>query len=679
MNAAQAAYCLGTRDGARPKRVIAGSRTNNPGVLRMERPAGRGSQAPTKGLKAYLPILEWLPSYQAGWLRFDIIAALSVWALLIPQGIAYASIAGVPAQYGLYAALGSLIGYAIFATAGQVVTGPSAAIAAVSGAVVATWAAAGSSEWITYTATLAVSAGVVYVLLGLFRMGWVSNFLSGAVLAGFTFGFGIGLIVDQMPKILGVPKAEGSYFDVLIGVLQSLPDTDTTTLLLGAGSVALLLLMRRWVPGLPRTIIVVLLGIIISSALSLGDMGVAIVGPIPTGLPTIVWPTLPGVGLFDLMIASLAIIFIGFSESLAAAKAQGAKHDYEIDASREMVAQGVANAGSGLLGGFAVEGSLSKTAVSDQAGQKTQLASLIGAGLILLTVLYLAGLFEDLPQAVLGAVVIDAGISLVKVEVLRHYRLSRRDLAGFTATALAVFFVGVLAGVVAGVAVSLLLLVVAASRSPTRLMAFDREENVYVHADHHPEAELTPGIVVAGVHGPLFFADAEDFRRSVMDLVRTNPPHTVVIDMSAVIMMDMDGDAMLAKLATELRKKDVRILLVNVGSDNLELMRKTGTLEAIGSQQVYRTVRAAVTAALDRAGADEPTARARHEPGLTRQEPNGGGALARQDHARSPRRSRSRSRSSRPPRTTAPAFVSAGPSPPVPRYVGHQARGRPRR
>ncbi len=222
--------------------------------------------------------------------------------------------------------------------------------------------------------------------------------------------------------------------------------------------------------------------------------------------------------------------------------------------------------------------------------------------------LFLAGVFEDLPQAVLGAVVIDAGISLVKVEVLQHYRLSRRDLAGFAATALVVFFVGVLAGVVAGIAVSLLLLIVAASKSPTRLMAFDREQNVYVHADHHPEAELTPGIVVAGVHGPLFFADAEDFRRSVMDLVRTNAPHTVVIDMSAVIMMDMDGDAMLAKLATELHRNDVRILLVNVGTDNLELMRKTGTLETIGSRQVYRTVRAAVTAAQEQAAVNEPAA-----------------------------------------------------------------------
>jgi len=548
----------------------------------------------TNRLKQYLPILSWLPHYKAEWLRFDIIAALSVWALLVPQGIAYSSIAGVPAQYGLYAALGALLGYALFGTSGQVITGPSAAIAAVSASVIALWAAAGSPEWVAYTATLAVTAGLVYLLLGWLKMGWVSHFLSGAVLGGFVFGFGIGLIVDQTPKILGVPKAEGSYFQVLIGVIKALPETSIPTLMVGASSILLLLLMRRFLPKLPRTIIVVILGIIVSSMLGLADYGVSVVGTVPTGLPSIVWPSFPPVSLTTLILGSLAVIFIGFSESLAAAKEESSKYDYEIDTSQEMVAQGMANAASGIVGGFAVEGSLSKTTVADLAGQKTQLASLVCAGLILLTILFLADFFTTLPQAVLGAVVIDAGISLVKIKEFQHYRLSRRDFAAFLTTALVVFFIGVLAGVVAGIIISLLLLIVSASRSPTRLMAFDKEHDVFVHADHHPEAELIPGIVVAGIHGPLFFADVDNFHNSVMHLVQENQPKTLVIDMSAVIMMDIDGDKILTKLSRELRKKNVQVLLVNIGSDNLELMRKTGTLEEIGSQNIYRTVRAAV-------------------------------------------------------------------------------------
>jgi MFS superfamily sulfate permease-like transporter len=397
-----------------------------------------------------------------------------------------------------------------------------------------------------------------------------------------------------MPKILGVPKAEGSYFQVLIGVIKSLPETSIPTLIVGVISILLLLLLRRFLPKLPRTIIVVALGIIVSSLLGLANYGVSVVGPIPTNLPSIVWPTLPPVSLSALILGSLAIIFIGFSESLAAAKEEGSKYDYEIDASQEMVAQGMANAASGFLGGYAVEGSLSKTAVADAAGQKTQLASLISAGLILLTILFLAGFFTTLPNAVLGAVVIDAGISLVKIKEFQHYRLSRRDFAAFLATATVVFFVGVLAGVVAGITISLLLLIVSASTSPVRLMGFDKENNTYVHVDHHPEAELTPGVLIAGIHGPLFFADADNFRNSVMDLVEEYRPHTVVIDLGAVIMMDMDGDRVLAKVSKELRRKNVRLLLVRVGTLNLELLRKTGTLQEIGSQNIYRTVAAAV-------------------------------------------------------------------------------------
>jgi SulP family sulfate permease len=403
-----------------------------------------------------------------------------------------------------------------------------------------------------------------------------------------------------------VPKADGSYFQVLIGVLQTLPQTSIPTLIVGVCGIVLLLLFRRFLPKLPRTIIVVAIGIVVSSLLGLADYGVSIVGPIPTGLPSIVLPTLPPVDLSSIIFGSLAIIFIGYSESLAAAKEEASKYDYEIDASQEMVAQGTANVASGLLGGYSVEGSLSKTTVADIAGQKSQLASLISAGLILLTILFLAELFTSLPNAILGAVVIDAGISLVKIREFQHYRISRRDFAAFIATAVVVFFVGVLAGVVAGIAIALLLLIASASKSPTRLMGFDREENVYVHVDHHPEAELTPGLVVAGIHGPLFFADADNFYKSVMDLAKTNQPKTIVIDMSAVVMMDMDGDKILNKLSRDLRKKGVQVLLVNVGKDNLELMSKTGTLEAIGSQNIYRTVRAAVSGAQNAVPAPQP-------------------------------------------------------------------------
>jgi SulP family sulfate permease len=549
------------------------------------------------GLKNIFTVLEWLPQYKSEWLRFDVIAALSVWALLVPQGIAYSSIAGVPAQYGLYAALGSLVGYALFGASGQVVTGPSAAIAAVSASVVALWASEESAEWIAYTAALAVAAGVLYVVLGLLRMGWISHFFAGAVLAGFVFGFGFGLIVDQTPKILGLPKEHGSYFDVLVGVVKDISDTSMVTLTVGVLSILLLLVLRRFLPRLPRTIIVVVVGIVVSNLLNLEDHGVTIVGEIPDSLPSFVWPDLPPVRLASVALGALAIIFIGYSESLATAKEEARKHDYEIDASQEMVGQGVANVASGLVGGYAVEGSLSKTTVADIAGQKTQLASLLTAGLILLTIVLLTGFFTPLPDAVLGAVVIDAGISLIKFKQFNFYRLSSRDFAAFMATALAVFFVGVLAGVVAGIALALLLLIVSSSKTPTRQMAFDRGHDVYVHLDHHPDAELVPGVLVVGIHGPLFFADADNFRTSVSQLVKTTHPHTVVVDLEAVATVDMDGIRALSQLHEELREQNIRVLLATVDTDHIDLMRRTGTLDELGADNIHRTVRSAVASA----------------------------------------------------------------------------------
>ena len=209
----------------------------------------------SRGLSHHIPILGWLPRYNRSWFSADLIAGLSVWALLVPQGIAYASIAGVPAQFGLYTALGALIGYALFGTSKQLVTGPSATVAAVSFSVIGLLAAASglnSAEWIGYTAALAVMVGIVYLALGLLKMGWISNFLSKAVLEGFIFAFGIGLMVDQSHKILGVPKVDGSYWNVLVGTLKEIPQTNPYTLLVGVSAIILLLLMRRFAPKLPR-------------------------------------------------------------------------------------------------------------------------------------------------------------------------------------------------------------------------------------------------------------------------------------------------------------------------------------------------------------------------------------------------------------------------------------------
>jgi SulP family sulfate permease len=546
-----------------------------------------------------MPIVDWLPHYERSWLTSDLLAGLSVWALVVPQALAYAAVVGVPPQYGLYTILGAAVLYAVFASTRQVVTGPSASVAAVTAPVAALYVASTSPDYLPTVIAITLCVGVVYVLLGVFRMGWISNFLAKAVLEGFVFAVGFGLIVDQLPKILGIPKAAGSYWDVLVGVVKDLGKTNAATLAVGAVAVALLLLMRFKAPGLPRAFIAVLLGILVVPWLDLTTHGVEVVGKVPTGLPSIALPTGFSIDQWlSMTVGALAIILVSYSESIANATESAARHHQEFAPDQELVAQGAAWVGSALVGGFPGCGSLSKTAVSESAGQKTQLGGLTVAGLTVLTLLFLAGMFTNLPQAVLGAVVIDAALGLIHSKVVaRFFAASRSDFIVFAATAIGLFFVGVVAGIVFGVVVSMTLLISRSSKSPLRRMAYDREGQVYVEADTHPEATTQDGVLVIEMDGPLFFADAAPFRSRLLDLVSDYDATTVVLDLEATADIDLDGADMLTKVHGQLADRGVRLMLTHADAVELDMLERAGTMEAIGQENVFETVRAAVTAA----------------------------------------------------------------------------------
>jgi MFS superfamily sulfate permease-like transporter len=463
--------------------------------------------------------------------------------------------------------------------------------------VAALFVASTSPDYLSTVIALTMCVGVVYILLGALRMGWVSNFLAKAVLEGFIFAVGFGLIVDQLPKILGIPKAEGSYWEVLVGVARDADSTVRATLLVGVVAVGVLLVLRFVAPKAPRSFIAVLLGIAGASAFDLADHGVEVVGDVPTGFPSVALPT--GFSIAEwlsLSVGALAIIVVSFSESIATATNTAARHKLEFSPDQELVAQGAAWVGSSLVGGFPGCGSLSKTAVAESSGQKTQLAGLSVAGLTVLTLLFLAGMFSNLPQAVLGAVVVDAALGLIHFDVVRHFLTSRRDFGVFVVTAIGLFFVGVVAGIVLGVIVSMLLLVQQASRTPFRRMVFDPDNQVYVEADDQSEVTATDGVIVLDVNGPLFFADAGSFRAAIHQLVLEKGVHTIVVDLDATPVIDLDGADMLTKVHGELADIGVRLVLTHTDTTELELLRRAGTLTEIGVDNIFPTVRAAVAA-----------------------------------------------------------------------------------
>jgi SulP family sulfate permease len=560
-------------------------------------------------LARVVPAVHWLSRYDRSWLSRDAVASVSVWALLVPQALAYSSLAGVPVQYGLYTAFAALLGYSLFGTSKHMVQGPSAAVSAVVAAVITPLvgaAALGTDDAAKFAAALAIATGVVYVALGVARMGWVSNFLSKAVMGGFVLGFSIGIIIDQSYKLLGVPKVDGSYMEVLWGTIKELPDTSLTTLALGSACLAALLLMRYRFAGLPRALILVVLSIVAVRLFDLTAHGVAVTGPVPTGLFSVGLPDVGWEYTDSLLLGALAVIFVGYSESLASARAMATKHGYKIDPNQELIAEGAACAAAGFVGGYATDGSLSKTSVADAAGQRTQMASILNAVLVLLTMLFLASLFEDLPSAALGAIVIDAMVGLISFgEMRRYWRVNRADFVFFTSAMAGILFVDIIHGILIGVALSLLMLIARASKPQIRRLARDPTDGAYLDIARHDRLDSHSKVLTLRLDGPLFFADAQRFKEEVYELIDTasEPPEAMVLDADSISLTDTDGADALIDLATDLRdKRSLRFAVARVQPPVWELWERAGIATVVFDGRHFDTVHAAVDAMTDGGG-----------------------------------------------------------------------------
>ena len=443
--------------------------------------AGTTKKEKTGGLARYLPILNWLPRYNKSWLTGDIIAGLSVWALMVPTSMGYAAIAGVPVQYGLYAAAMGLIGFALFTGSREGTTGPGSSTAAVVGAGVLSIAAVGSDNAIAVSAAIALVAGLIYVLMFLFKMGWISQFLSQSVLMGFTFGVAINVAIGQLGKITGTEVSGSNAWQELISWIGSLSETNMTTLVVGVAALVLLFGLKIFVPKVPAALVAVVLGILATVVFGLGDAGVSLIAEVPRGLPS---PALPDIGLIlenwaMIVGTAVGVVLIGLSVTTATVRNLAREHNYRIDINQELLAQGAANVSSGLFQGIFVSGSLSKSPVNDDAGARSQVSNLVQALLILLTLLVLAPLFSKLPQAVLGAIIIEAVVmGMMDVAGMKRlHKIKRSEFWISVAALLGVVTFGILQGVVIGVILSLVWLVAVSSRTPVRNWEDDPERS----------------------------------------------------------------------------------------------------------------------------------------------------------------------------------------------------------
>ena len=425
----------------------------------------RWATPPPSGIRRYVPLLRWLPAYDRTWLRFDVIAGATIWGLLVPEMIAYAGLAGLPPQAGLYTLLVTLAAYAIFGTSRHVVVAGTSAAAILVASGVADLNPSGAEEYATLAAGLVLFCGALFLAAGLLRLGFIAQFLSRPVMEGFVFGLAIFVTVSQLPKIFGVEKSGDDTIEQFVNLLGELGDTSGATLTVGVLALVLLFGAERLAPRLPGGLIALVLGIALSWALGLSDHGVAIVGEVPSGLPSVGIPDIAASDAFALIAAAGGMVLVMFSESLGAAQTFAAKHGYEIDPNQELIALGVANTGSAVVGGLAAGGSLSQSAVNEGAGARSQVSPIVAAVLGVVTVLFLTPLFQDLPEAVLAALIIHAVSHLMKVSAFRRYWAERpAEFWLGLATLVGVVTLDVLPGLAIGVVAMILLVVYKASR-----------------------------------------------------------------------------------------------------------------------------------------------------------------------------------------------------------------------
>lgn len=568
-----------------------------------------------------IPIITWLPNYERAWLRTDIMAGLAVWAMTVPQALAYAGIAGVPPVYGLYTVPLAMVAYAVFGTSRTLSVGPESAIAIISAVTVGGLVAQDPNEFLVLTSMLTLVVGVLFLLFGFLRLGWVANFLSQPVLQGFTQGIALIVIIGQLPKLFGTEATVGKLVENmnnlphLIGlevnysgfflqawaVLATLGEANLSTTVVGLGALALLFALKRFWPLAPSALIAVILSVLAVSILGLAGRGVGLIGAVETGMVSLAVPALSVGKLAALLPGAFAIVLLGYSVSLSVAAVGAQATGEEINPNQELIGLGVANMGAALSSGFVVCGSLSRGVVIRRAGGRTQVVSLVNAGLLFLTLLFVLPLFFNLPNATLAAIVIQAMFGLLNFAYLRQlFRIDRGEFVYAMAALFGVLVLGLLQGVALGVILSLVVLIRRVSHPATAVLGRLPGTDTYRDITVRSEAETIPGLLIFRFDAPIIFANAAYFAEQMRQLISdaSTPIQEVLVPAQQINQLDSTGANQLERLYTELEAKGISLSFAEVKSALREAMRRNGLEENIGSDRFFKSIHEGVQAFL---------------------------------------------------------------------------------
>lgn len=546
-----------------------------------------------------LPGLTQYRAYERRWLRADLLAGLTVAAYLIPQAMAYATLAGLAPVAGLWAALVPIVVYAVMGSSRQLSVGPEASTTAMTAATLGPIAGGDAGRYAVSAAALAVLVGVICLVGGLIRLGFIANLLSRPILVGYMAGIAAVMIAGQLAKVTGTESSGYEFLDQTGSFLAHLVDVHWPTLIVAFAVVAVQVVVAKRDARLPGPLIAVILASAAVVVFSLENRGVAVVGPVPSGLPGIEFPQLSVADLTALLFPAAGIAIVAFSDNVVTARVFAARTGREIDANAELRALGVCNLGAGLTQGFPVSSSGSRTAMGFSLGSRTQLTSLITLVAVVLVLVLGGGLIAEVPLAALGALVLVAAVQLIDVSEFRRLAKFRRsELILAFATTAAVVSLGVLYGVLVAVALSILDLLRRLARAHDSVLGFVPGLPGMHDVDDYPEAELVPGLVIYRYDAPLCFANADDFRSRALQAVNDypQPVEWFVLNAEANSEVDLTALDALERLRLELGRRGVVFAMARVKQDLRDALRAAGMLEAIGDDRIYATLPTAVAA-----------------------------------------------------------------------------------
>ena len=537
-------------------------------------------------------------------------------AVLVPQSLGYARIAGVPVEVGLYAVPLALLAYAVLGSSPQLIVGPASTVAIVSGSLVADISRDNPQDAVAITSALAIGAGIVLAATGLLRVAWLAEFLSKPIVTGFVFGLTLTIVIGELPTLLGISKPPGDLLGVLVRTVGDVDEAHATTALVGGLALLVIFVGRRVWPRVPWGLVVLMAAVTASYLLDLESEGVAVIGDVPSGLPPLGLPLIPWDDLGAVAIGAASLALVALAEGLAAARLFATRGGYRVETERELIGMGASNVAAGLSGGLAVAGSLSKTAAAEQAGSRSQVSGMTAAGIVIIVLLAFTWLFEGLPQSVLSAIVVAAVWGLMDVAALRRYlRVRRADFVAGAVCAAAVVLFGPLPGLGIAIAVSLLAIIYRSSRPRIEVLGrIDDEKSAWGRVRGHPDRHPVPGVMVVRLDAPLFWANAAAIEeRLITEVGKWDDTRALVLDLESTTQLDTTAADTVEHLHSELAALDVQLYLARVLHRVEAVLERSGFIAQLGDEHVWHSISQCVRAATH---APEPDATPENTPHL---------------------------------------------------------------